>query len=181
MRTLLSLLIILGTVARAEAQGFGDWDRNTPYGSRMYDPGSGTKLVFGPDHREIDGVGRWYFYRGCTIGTYGKQYFIADERNARFESFDSEQTWENALTLRQLKPTWTRWYEDDWCFFDNLAWLMLLGFYVTIPLLAVFGVVAFRAIVREHLHPGKPYTLVLMGVTLLVTIQYVLDKNPVSL
>jgi hypothetical protein len=180
MKTFFSLLLLLLTVSRAEALGLGDWSRYTPYGSLMHDPGSGTALVFGPSHQEISGVDQWYFYKGYTIGTYGNRYFIADEGNARFESFDTAQAWETALAQRRLKPTWTRWYRDDWCFLDKVLLIMVLGFYVSVPALAVFGVVAFRAVVRERLHPGKPYTLILAGVILLITLLCALDQNPVS-
>lgn len=160
--------------------GWGDWQRDTPYGNYMYDAGGGTRLVFRKTRREV-AIAAWYFYKGCTIGQIGNdKYFIADERTATLKEFASRQDWETARRRLGLTPTWTRWYRDDWCFLDDLPLIMLLAFYISVPVLSVLAVIAYRAVVRERLHPGKPCTLIMTGVALLFLVQYYLETNPVS-
>ncbi len=180
MKTLLLVLLLVLPGLNSFAIGWADWQRDTPYGNYMYDAGGGTRLVFRKTHQEVS-IATWYFYKGYTVGCLGKdKYFIADERTATLTPFDGRQDWETARHRLGLKPTWTRWYQDDWCFLDDLPLIMLLTFYISVPVLIVLAVIAYRAVVRERLNPPKPCTLVITSVALLLLVQYYLETHPVS-
>lgn len=169
------------SISQAIAFGVGDWQRNTPYGNSMYDNGGGAAFFLVKTGQEITAVKRWYFYKGYTVGEYQQGYFLVEEGSARLQRFASSKAWENELTRRNLKPVWTRWYQDDWHLLDDLLLVMVLAFYISIPVLIMFLVAIFRSIREERLNPRKPYTLVLIGVCVLLSMQYYFETNPVSL
>jgi hypothetical protein len=166
MKTILLILSFLIPISYAIAIGLGDWERDTPFGNKMYDAGSGTNFVFKSNGQEIKGINKWYFYRGHTIGEYGRaSYFTANEQNSTLKTFDTQQEWENEIIKLNLKPFWARWYQDDWYFLDDLLLIMVFTLYISIPLLIAYIVVAVKAIGRDHLNLRKPYTLIFLGVT----------------
>jgi hypothetical protein len=178
-KQILVWLIILPLI-ESSAIGLGDWQRDTPYGNYMYDAGGGTSLVFRTPYQELTGVNQWYFYSGHTIGQYSKGYFIADEKRAELKLFKDQQNWETSLVKLKLKPFWTRWYTDDWHLLDDLLLVMVFAFYVSVPILIVLGIILYYAFIRERFNPSKPYTLIILGLTILIAVQYYLEINPAS-
>lgn len=181
MKKLLLILVLTLPVINSYAIGWGDWQRDTPYGNYMYDAGGGTRFVFKKPYQELADIQQWYFYKGHTIGQYGKGYFIADEKTGRLQTFSQPQEWQTTLSALNLKPTWTRWYQDDWHFFDDLLLIMVLAFYISIPVLIVLAAVVYSAVINERLNPKKPCTFVVLGITAISAVQYYLEVNPISM
>ena len=173
---------MVSAVADGSACGWGDWQRDTPHGNRMGDAGGGTDFFMAATGQEIVGISRRYFYEGCTIGQYERGYFIADEKVSIITIFTNRREWEMEVEMKNLKPRWwTRWYKDDWHFFDDLLLIMILAFYFTIPLSIIFIAILLRAVRIERLNPGKPCTVVLIGATVLTAVQYYLENNPINI
>jgi hypothetical protein len=178
-KLVLILLLALLTAPSFAMIGLGDWQRDTPYGNYMYDAGGGACFVFKHPYQELIGLDRWYFYHGYTVGQYQKGYFIADEKASELKLFTDQKEWEATLVKLDLIPTWTRWYSDDWHFFDNILVILVFAFYVSIPLLIALGIVFYYAFVREGFNVRKPYTLISLGI-IIITVQYYLEMNPAS-
>lgn len=162
--------------------GIGDWVNSTPSGNQMGDPGGGTMFHFTGGGNEVTGIDQWYFYKEHTIGKYHKGYFIINEKANKFKLFESEHLWKEELTKQNLIPKiLTRWYNDNWVFYDNFIILLFLGIPLNILLVGFIIWAVYKSIKSEHLNIKKPYTRLLIFLMVLGLAMYILDLYPQSI
>lgn len=181
-------LVLLATLLFAApcfSFGLADWRDITPGGNTINDAG-GTDLWL-RNGAEIEDVHSWYFYKGYIIGKVGTQkpesYFAVDEKRLRMRLFRTESEFEAFLDSHDLKPAlWTRWYQYRWSFtWDDFAMMLAFGFIITIPLLIIFGVILYRAIVREKLSPRRIHTQIVAALGIYTLVKLVLVNFPQSI
>jgi uncharacterized protein YdeI (BOF family) len=181
-RLLLTILFFLISFP-CFAWGIGDWLNKTPKGNIMFDSGGGTVLTLTKNQTEFADINNWYFYRGHIIGQTDSSYFIINEVSAEIRLFQSKPEWESHIRTSDLKPVfWTRCFSDNWRFFEQIAFLLLvLVVLLSIPFLAflVWSIQKWLS-GKKRFHLKKRDLLVLFGFVFLVMIRIMLDTYPQS-
>jgi hypothetical protein len=181
IKILLSIVFLINT---SLAYGFmlGEWRHDTPGGNMMEDNGSGNQLVVnGKDEQITLYVSEWYFYKNNIIGkSHSKGYFIINEQIKELFLFKTELEWRHAIDKYHLKPTFTRWYSDNWVWMDNILVLLFFGSIITIPLFCFFLWTFYKAIFIEHFNISEPNTTISVGLIVLFIVIILLDSSPSS-
>lgn len=161
--------------------GLSDWVCKTPYGNEIQN--NGGIFLYLKDGRTIEGLNRWYFYKGYIIGKKdsSEYYFAVNEKTAAIFTFPSEQEWDRFIETRNLRPSfWRRWYEKDWEYFDDILFISLVFFYVSVPLLILFFWIVYKSIKREKMSFKKPFTIALAIIVSFILANFLLEQFPQS-
>lgn len=196
MRISFTLIVIsFFTILNVSAFGLADWQHRAPGGTLMYDAGSGTELVIQKSHKSIYGIRSWYFYKNHIVIVGGPGYMVVNETNGDLKQFSSEQEWKTYLNAANLKPVlWTRWYSDNWRFYETIAFAtLILFFYAFITLLLILIFLIIRWVIngmrfqtkswfqtRKRFQIKKRTGLIWLGIIFILTIRAVLDSYPQS-
>src|SRR4030095_14653700 len=132
------------------------------------------------DGQQLDGLKRWYFYRGHIVGELeqGQGWFVVNEGTSEMIWQTDREKWQAIVEARGLVPgIWTRWWDSDPAMLTNGLFLFLLvtAWFVAIPILLLVLLVLTRAWRRERFNWRKPYTLCAMAIGLLVLSRIVLE------
>jgi hypothetical protein len=118
------ILILVFVFIKMNAFG-SEWIELTPFGGQIsYSeyPKNG-KVYYLRNNSDtlnrVQGVTKWYFYKGCTIGENtnadsGVNFFIGDESNLQLYLFKNQKTFDKFITNRKLNPFIIRWHSDTW-------------------------------------------------------------------
>jgi hypothetical protein len=137
MKSCFFFLCFLFARHSSTASGLGDWLATTPGGHYMGNRGGGTFLSVKSSSEEIIQIRKWYFFKGHIMAATDSAFFILDESKREPRWFLSKREWEQAIEEAGLEPAlWTRWYTDNWRFFERMAIpLSLAGVFIFLPLL----------------------------------------------
>jgi hypothetical protein len=173
------VFIILNISARGIA--LGDWQNKTPGGSTMGDNGSGPKLVLESPYRGISGINSWYFYKEHIIIKAHDGFFVLNEAKKEVVTFKSEKQWREYLEQSKLVPAiWTRWYSDNWKFYERLLLITILVACLLVWTF-IFGLwYLLRPLVKNGYKVQPEYFLIFLMVLLLAVLRYQLDNYPQS-
>lgn len=202
MRRLPAFLLLLLITLRLNAiVGLSDWRESSPNGLVMDNfSGNGTSLHL--DGNEIlSEIRAWYFYKGHIIGSRDSAwtyidpisfenleaqsgYFVVHEKSRRLMQFSDYNSWKSHLEKSDLVPKlWTRWYSDDWKFFNDrfLIFILLGGFIVLIPLLIVFSILIYRMVVNDKFDKKKLSTKLVIAMSICCLCLWIFDQLPQSI
>lgn len=181
MKYLVSILLLLISL-KVAGFGLGDWQHETPGGSFMGDPGSGTQLTICKTGQELFGIERWYFYKGFIVGEMGEQFFILDEATGENTIFDNNEKWISKIQSSGLEPVlWTRWYIDNWVDSDSLVIWYYFGFFFSIPLTLFLLYAICRVVLIERFRKASFYASFTLIVVIFVGITLFYDQYPSSI
>lgn len=187
----LALVVLLITAVKVHARiGLADWQIETPGGNRINNFIERSLYLEGGG--QIDGLKRWYFFRGHIVGeqlgepyiehtSRGDRYsfdagtrnwFIVDERSAGIATYRDSLEWQRELEQQVLVPRlYTRWLDGDPTVLTNgMFWILWFAssWYTAIPILLLVIMVFRRAWKREHFNWRRPYTIGAMVIGLFV-------------
>lgn len=191
---MLCLLLVSTTLPTYAIVGLTDWQNTTPGGNKINNftkMGNALVIVEGAD---LEGIDDWYFYKDYVIGHLISKYqkdstmafFAVNESSKKINTFSSEASWNAFLTEQQLQPKiWTRWYNTDWTFLDDVLMFLTLGIFMTpffvIPLLFLWAFILYKAIIKERLNRRMPFTIALFLITCMFVLVKLLDYFPQSI
>jgi hypothetical protein len=164
--------------------GLGDWQNQTPGGNDMGDPGGGTILTLTKSNQTVENIARWYFYRKHIVGQTNSDYFIVDEATGKVQRFSEFGQWNEVLAQMELSPTvWTRWYSDNWKFFERMLFaIFFIGLVILLPLLFFL----FRGLNRwitndSKFELRKSYLIAFVAIVVVIIARTILDIYPQSI
>lgn len=183
MRSLLIITFLLFQLS-AIAIGLGDWQNKTPGGNIMGDPGGGTILTLTNSNQTIEHISRWYFYRKHIVGQTNSGYFIVNEATGEVKRFTEFSQWNEILVQMALSPSiWTRWYSDNWKFYERMLFaIFFIGLLALLPLLFFL----FRGLNNwlsgeSKFRLRKPHLIAIVAIVAVIATRILLDVYPQSL
>ena len=182
MKSFLTITFLIITLS-SRAIGLGDWQKKTPCGNVMGDPGGGTILILTKNNQVINNISRWYFFRKHIVGQTSSDYFIVNETTGEVWRYNEVQEWNTAIKKSELSPTiWTRWFTDNWKFYERMLFtIIFIGAFILLPLLFFL----FRRLNRWITSDDKPkfkktQVAVFIGIALIIVARILLDIYPQS-
>jgi len=180
-------LIILGI-------GLSDWSDKTPYGNEINNF-MGSKILYLKNGQEIENVSQWYFYKEHIIGKtnsndynhsestpHVESFFIVNDKSLSIKIFHLKSEWDTFITNNKLKPKfWTRWHYGKWNTMEDLVFILILGFIITIPLMILLGRSIYLSITKEKFNYKMRHTRVSILSTISCLIIVLLNSVPYSI
>jgi hypothetical protein len=174
-------LLLLLLPAFCLALGTGDWEARTPGGNVMYDDGSGPKLRV-IENQGFGAIKEWYFYKDHIVLKTMEAWLVVDDVSGGRVVFEQESAWENYLKAHQLKPKlWTRWYADNWRFYERMSFpgLLIGGILLIFLFIELMAFVA-APVAKKRWSFKRKHFYILVALILLAWIRLKLDVYPQS-
>ncbi|MEM6299898.1 MAG: hypothetical protein AAF740_14515 [Bacteroidota bacterium] len=169
--------------------GFGDWQNYTPYYNTIDNFMGNDRRLRLRNGKEITSLEKWYFYKEyivCVVSQGYKdpklRFLVINEVSSKIHEFETEKEWNTFLEDNRLVPlVWTRWHSGDWVAYDDLLFLTIFLFFISIPLGVLYVLMAIKAFRREDFDPRKPFTLITIAIPMLLFQMYLFDIFPQSI
>jgi hypothetical protein len=183
IRILITLAFIINTSNSHAKIGLGDWARKTPNDNEInnfYGNGLTLRLKNG---KQVQELSRWYFYKENIVGQlHDGTYFVANENTGQVDSFQRIADFDHFIEAHKYEPTfWKRWHTADWAPLNDILFIALLAFPISIILVILFCIICYAAIIVEKLNYRRPFTLILISILLISLLNIALERFPQSI
>ncbi len=172
IRLLALIFFLLALGNYCFANGLGDFANTTPEGNQIADPGGEILLLLKSTNKELQGLKKWYFYKGnIMIELHDSSYAVCNEKEQVILRFETVDKFNSFRQKNGLRPNiWTRWYSGNWITTDFLFQWMPFLILMFIPMLIIWrlatGRLEFNPIVK------RIFGVALLALLLLLILDY---------